>query len=57
MVQFDCIWLSKGHCYSVYPKNFVLVLSGILLHGIVQNFAFNMLTLKDDINIFFADTD
>ena len=51
------VWVyraSKGCCYSVFPKFLVLVLSRILLHGIVQNFACNIFCLQDDDDIIFA---
>ena len=61
MMQFGYIYLSKGDAIiiyrvanSVFPKFFVIVLSWIILHGIVQNFARNILTLKGDIDMIFA---
>ena len=43
-----------GGRYSVLPQIPVIVLSQILLHGIVRNFACNILTLKDNTDINFA---
>ena len=54
MMQFGHVQLSKGSCYSVFSQILVVVLSRILLHGIEQNFACNILTLKDDIDVNFA---
>ena len=54
----DAIWIHmslKGRSCYVFSKILVIVLSRILLHGMVQNFACNILTLKDDTYIVFAD--
>ena len=53
-MQFGYIYLSRGRCYSVFSKIFVVVLSRLLLQGIVQNFACDTLILQDDINMIFA---
>ena len=53
MIQFGQVQLSRGFFYSVFLKSFLIVLSRILLHGIVQNFALSILTFKDDIDIIF----
>ena len=54
MMQFGCIQLNRGRCYSVFFKILVIVLSRILLHGTVRNFACNVLILQNDINVIFA---
>ena len=56
MVQFGCIYLSR-RLNSVFLKILVLILSRILLYEIVQNFACDLLALKDNIDIFFANRD
>ena len=54
MIQFWYLYLTKGSCCSVFPKIFLIALPQILLIGIVQNFAYNVLTLKDNTDIIFA---
>ena len=51
MEQFLYTQLSTGGCYSVFSKILAVVLSRILLHGIVQNFACNILILQHDTDI------
>ena len=53
-MKFGYISSVGGRSYFIFTKIFALILSRILLHGIVQNFAWNMLTLKDDIDVIFA---
>ena len=55
-MQFRYIKLNRGRCYSVLPEVLVMVLSRILFHGIVQNFACNILILKAKIDMIFAGT-
>ena len=54
MMLFGCILLSKRRYFSAFLKILPIVLFQILLHGTVQNFACNILTLKDDIDIKFS---
>ena len=53
MMQFGYILLNRGRYYSVFPKILLVVLSRILLNGILEDFACNMLTLQDNIDIIF----
>ena len=55
-MQYGCMYLSTGPCYSVFSKIPVIFLLLILLHGIVQSFANNILTLRDDNDIIFTHT-
>ena len=53
----DAIWVHSSVGSAVIPFvmfPFVIVLSLILLHGIVQNFPCNILTLKDDFDVISA---
>ena len=43
-----------GAVVPFFPQILVIPVPWILLHGNVQNFTWNILTLKDDININFA---
>ena len=45
---------AEGAAIPVFPQILVIVLSRIVLYVNVQNFARNILTLKDDIDINFA---
>ena len=54
MIQFDNQYFSRGYCCCVYFQILVVVLSQILLHGIIQNFTFNILILKEGCDIIFA---
>ena len=54
-MYFGCILLNRGHCYSSCSKILMILLSRVLLHGIVQKLSCNILTLKDDIDLIFAD--
>ena len=49
MVKLMYVQLNRGRCYFVLLHILVIVLSRILQHGIVQNFACNILTLKNNI--------
>ena len=57
MTQFSCTQLHRERCYSILPKILVMILPPFLLHGIVQNFACNVIALKGDIDIIFAIID
>ena len=53
----DGIWVhidQKGALLFSFSKIFVVVVSRILLHRILQSFACNMLVLKDDIDVVLA---
>ena len=54
MLKFGYINSVGGAAIPFFPKILVVVLSRILLYGIVQNFACNILTLKDDFDIIFV---
>ena len=56
-MQFRYTQLIRGRCSSVLPQIFVIVLSGTLLHGILENFACDTLLLKATIDINFAGID
>ena len=45
-----------GALLSIVSKTFVIVVSQLILHGIVQNFMCNTLSLKDDIGVIFEGT-
>ena len=49
--------LVGGGGYYVFSKILVAVQFRILLHGIIQNFSYSVLTSKDDIDIIYADID
>ena len=49
MKQFVYTLFNRGRFNSVFPKILAIVLFRILLHGILENFACNILTLKADI--------
>ena len=51
MLQFLCTYLSRGRCNSVFYKILLVVISQLLLHGIAQNFRWNIYTARDDIDI------
>ena len=51
----DAIWVYIGDAaIPFFSKILVVVLYWILLHGIVHNFACNILNLRDNIDINFA---
>ena len=52
MKQFGYILFSRRRCYFIFSKILVIVLSRNLMDGIIQNFTYNILILKDDIDIF-----
>ena len=51
LVQFVCTYLDRGRCNSVFYKILLIVISQLLLHGIAQNFRWNLRTARDDIHI------
>ena len=51
MVQFLCTYLTRGLFNSVVYKILLIVISQLLLHGIAQNFTWNICTARDDIDI------
>ena len=42
LVQFVCTYLDRGRCNSVFSKIPLIVISWLLLHGIAQNFIWNI---------------
>ena len=51
LVQFVCTYLDRGRCNSVFSKILFIVISWLLLHGIAQNFIWNIRTARDDIGV------
>ena len=51
MLQFLYIYLTRGRCNSVFYKILLTVIFQLLLHGITQNFRWNIPTARDDIDI------
>ena len=45
--------IAGGAAIAFFPKILMLVLSWILFDGIVQNFLYKILTLKDNIDVIF----
>ena len=50
LVQFVCTYLAGGVPILFFQKYF-LVISRLLLHGIAENFRWNLRTARDDIHI------
>ena len=49
LVKFVCIYLHRGRCNSLFSKILLLVISWLQLHGITQNFIWNICIARDDI--------
>ena len=47
LVQYACTYLDRGCCNSVFSKNLLIVISRLLLHGINQNFIWNICIARD----------
>ena len=47
LVHIPC----KGELQFCFLQNFLIVISQLLLHGIAQNFRWNIRTLRDEIDI------
>ena len=49
LVQFVCTYLDRGRCNSVFSKILLIVITWLLLHGIAQNFIWNICIARDNI--------